>query len=124
MRFHGSLAVGPEAIYFAGQFDSKGPSGVSGAIFRGPLPNGLGAAAPPKFAEAGAANSLMVDGSTLYWQDSAVGSIERCALSTSCASSEVISVVPIDTTLVRQDATSLYLTRGSGDNLSIQRLAK
>ena len=123
-----AFAVGGTALYFAGNQVFL-PQSDQHAIFRVPLPNGLGNAAAPKFAStatpASAVNSMVADDDYLYFlegEPSGSGNLVRCAHS-GCPSPEVI--VPGQAALgeLIQDDVSLYWTEG-GPSVTIWRLAK
>jgi hypothetical protein len=121
-----SFAVGGTALYFAGNQINTAP-GTGNAIYKVPLPNGLGGAAAPKFADASSiystVGSMTADDQYLYYSESdnsGAGSIKRCP-HTGCATPETIAPgqAAYGGSLI-QDSASLFWSTGVG----VGRLAK
>jgi len=123
------LAVGPDAVYFSGRLDSKGPDGVLNAIFRAPLPNGLGLAALPEFVRVSqdpnddSVGGMTTDASNLYWSDIGLGAIESCPLS-GCTSPQILAVGQNSPYVLKEDATSVYWIVTESGFQTIARVAK
>jgi hypothetical protein len=125
-----SLVIGPDAVYFSGILDSKGPDGVLNAIFRAPLPNGLGLAALPEFVRASkdpdgneSVGAMTTDGTNLYWSDLRLQAIERCPLA-GCVAPEIVAVGQRNTGVLKADIASLYWVPFVSGFQGIARVAK
>ncbi|HWZ88908.1 MAG TPA: hypothetical protein VNW92_08660, partial [Polyangiaceae bacterium] len=118
-----SFAVGGTALYYAGNLYTTDQAAAR-AIYKVPLPNGLGGAAAPKFADASSISStvgsMTADDQYLYYSESdnsGVGSIKRCPHS-GCSTPETIA--PGQAGFLIQDSVSLIWATG----VNIARLAK
>jgi hypothetical protein len=127
-----NLVVGPDALYFSGWVDSKGPDGVLNAIFRAPLPSGLGLGALPEFVRVSqepgddSVGGMTRDEANLYWGDKNLRAIERCPLS-GCREPDIVAVGQEDARALKEDPASLYWSFSSAslaDVAGIARLAK
>jgi hypothetical protein len=117
------IAVGPAAVYFSGITTIA--SAYLNRIYRLPLPNGIGTAAPPVFAAVGP-NGLIADASYVYFtSDTAV---HRCPHSGCMTPPEVIAAGQDRATALAQDAVSIYwVTNGTLStpmSAAVRRLAK
>lgn len=124
----GQIAVAGGALYFAGQYDTKGAKGTINAIFRIPLPDGIGAGALTPFAEvsqwtAPSVNGLVADQTAAYWIDGKLGVIDRCSLS-SCGSPKVVATAFQNAVRLQQDSTAIYWIGQQVVTPKIFRLAK
>jgi hypothetical protein len=123
------LAVGPDAVYFSGRLDSKGPDGVLNAIFRVPLPNGLGLAAVPEFVRVSqdpsddSVGAMTTDASNLYWSDIGLSTIEKCPLA-ACTSAQILAVGQNSASALKEDAASVYWVAAKSNFQAIVRVAK
>jgi hypothetical protein len=116
---YGQLVVGSDSLYFAGRFDTKTAGGTEDAIFRIPLPNGIGDGALPIFVNA-SVNGMFIDRGYLYWLEA--NFVKRCPL-TSCSSPEI--VLNRGGSDLKEDTKSLYWREfQTGGFSSIVRVAK
>jgi hypothetical protein len=120
MGDEGAIAVGGGALFFSGS-TYVNTTYVTG-VFRVPLPNGVGAALPPKLSDSASAYDLVADDTYVYL--SSAGSIARCVVA-GCTTPEVIAPGE-GATSVAQDAVSIYWVSGGSGSATgkIRRLAK
>jgi hypothetical protein len=120
----GAIAVGGGNVYFAGRPYLSG-NYVSG-IFRVPLPNGVGSAAPPIFADDLSVTGIVTDSNYVYF--TADNSVYRCRHSSCATPPEIIAPNQDSASAIAQDAVSIYWTTygtpGMATTQTVMRLAK
>jgi hypothetical protein len=119
----GALAIGGGALYFSGSVVVNSTTYKS-AVFRVPLPNGVGATLPPTFLDSSGVNAMVADDTYVYLADYSSGSLARCPVA-GCTTAEVIA--PGDgPTALAQDAVSVYWVSGGAGTATgkIRRMAK
>jgi hypothetical protein len=118
-----ALAVQGTSLFFAGNIGTLATT-ISTSIFRAPLPNGLGSAPLPKFADALSVGGMVADSQYLYFTDngSLANFVARCPLA-ACPTPEVIAPGQNAPTAITQDTVSVYWI-GYGPSGSVQRIAK
>ena len=114
-----ALAVSGSSLYFSGNIDF-GTAGFTGAVLKVPLPNGIGAAMPARFANGSSVQGIVADSNYVYFSQSGAGVVSRCAAA-GCTTPEVIAPGQGNPTAMAQDAVSIYWINYSG---SVMRLAK
>ena len=119
----GEIAVAAGAIYLAGNL--RIGTQYQQGVYKVPLPNGVGSAAPPLFAAA-SVPGLIADADNVYF--TAGNSVHRCPHSGCTTPPEVIAPGQENANDMTQDAVSIYwVTYGSVGvpaSAAVRRLAK
>jgi hypothetical protein len=114
-----ALAVSGSSLYFSGNINF-GTTPFTTDVLKVPLPNGVGATMPAKFAKGSSVQGIVADSNYVYFTEANAGVVSRCAAA-GCTTPEVIAPGQDTPTAMAQDAVSIYWITYNG---SVMRLAK
>jgi hypothetical protein len=113
-----AIDVGPSTIFWA-EYDD------TGNVYMAPLPNGIGAADPEVFGNAGGTSvyDIHVDDTHVYWIARGVGlaSIQRCPLDGCDPNPELLDTTNNDPWALNDDADALYWVTEDGNIMKIAK---